>query len=141
MIGVRPLFSGCLAHNTAHEIAQAMSDVLAEQQYIFVAVNEMFGWRPEVRTGLVLREPIEVSHFGDDSQFVHVPFNDQDYICSISTQALTQQAAYDLRVDSFDLVRVTIYPSQVQIEHRVPAGGKLYWTLVPTGPVPVEDSE
>lgn len=135
----RLIFEGFLAHDTADTIADAMRSVLDDQLYTFVTANELFGFRPEVRVNLSLREPIEVVKYTDSLDgLIGVRFNDADYACSISTSMLTQQAARELPDQSIDWVFVTITTSGVQIRHRVPAGGRLWWTLTPTGPIPAE---
>lgn len=133
----RTIFDGYLTHDTADAIANAMRSVLNGKRYTFVAANELFGYRPEVRVNLELRDPITVDRYGD-RQHVMIRFNDQDYVCSIDTTVTTLREAQDLPEDSYDRVRVLVWRGRVQIEHRVLAGGKLWWTLVPTGPVPAE---
>jgi hypothetical protein len=136
----RVIFDGWLAHDTADQIASAMRSTLEGQLYTFVTVNEGFGYRPEVRTNLHLREPI-TARVVDEAKLVFVRFNDQDYVCSIDSRAETEVKAYALPDDSLDKVRITVYEREIRIEHRAPAGWRLLWTLAVTGPIPTEEED
>lgn len=131
----RLIFDGYLAHDTADRIAEGMRTVLDGQLYTFVTANELFDYRPEVRVNLDIREPIDV-RTPDGSDHTCVRFNDQNYVCSISTTARTENAAQKLPEKSCDRVHVVITTAHVQIRQCTPAGSRLWWTLTPTGPIP-----
>lgn len=136
MMQGRTLFSGYLCHDTAEQIADAFRQVLDGKEFTFVAVNEGHGYRPEVRPNCRVKEPISVGRYGDGGRYVVVRFNQHDYTSVITTAAQSQFDASKSKQPGPDWRYVHVTDRGIEIEHYAPAGFRLYWTLVTTGPIP-----
>jgi len=124
-------WSGMLTVKNIEQVANLLRHLLKEKRYTFIAANESFGFKPEVRTNQELKsgragnDPINVYYDEDSKRFAGFNICDSYGVWGCSTRL--QEDQYDNEFKNpylvFDLDRVTI-------THRAPAGHKLHWVAV-----------
>lgn len=121
-LATRSHWYGYLTVENAEAVADRIRLLIGDgQRYTWVATNEESGLRPQVRTSQVARE----IHVEDG----HVWVNDSYGLWGILTGAADREAAQRLPVDSNDLVRLHFAPDSLEIQHRAPAGVRLFWVI------------
>lgn len=142
----RNLFAGYLSVASADEIAEHMATVLWDDEagearpYTVVMANEIFGWKPEIRGGLRLKERPVAEHRSSDAGasvgiVVEVPDTGWQEAASIGSSISSwhadQKAAYDDATKR--KVHVAIYERAIYIRHHAMAGNAMWWVLAPHG--------
>lgn len=98
------------------------------QPYVWVATNELFGLRPEVRTGQVV-ETITVKRGTRDSgrEYGHLIVTDTHGVWGLSTEAADQRQAGQL--DERDRQFLSVERDRIRVEHHALGGNRLCWTI------------
>lgn len=122
---------GVLTISNVEQVADLLRRLLAGKNYTWVATNEGYAWKPEVRLsqrikpGWPDKDPITVHQH---ETWAHLIVCDTYGVWSLSTHSL--DGHYDGKFTdpyfSFERDRVTI-------THRVPAGHLCHWLLVVEG--------
>ena len=99
-----------------------------EKRYTFVACNEFFDFKPEVRTGQELKEDNPVSYWIDENNNppLHAGFNVNDSYGVWGLSTSQKENKYD---NEFNAPYVVFDYNQIKITLRAPAGHKIYWTV------------
>jgi hypothetical protein len=128
-------WEGWLTLDNLDDVAARITRLLTDQRYTFVAVNELFGHSPEVRTGNRLSGPLKV--YRDDG-YGGLHWSDNRYVTGLHTSVTTQaearaQAATD--EGRRRLTRVTFEPTfrdrgTLLTEQWTGAGSHLFWAFV-----------
>lgn len=128
----RHLWSGYLADDNVEKVVAYFRDLLPiDQRYTFTTVNELFGFRPEIRHERV--EKVDHDRIGQPlwdgkpSPFCGVTVVDTYGVGSIITRLATQPRYGDPVPPKFDSVRLDISDQQITAEHYAPAGHRLWW--------------
>jgi hypothetical protein len=128
-------WDGWLTLDNLDNVAARIQRMLTGQRFTFVAVNELFGDRPEVRTGNRLREPVRAyRHDG----WGGLSWSDSRYVTGLHTSVQTQEQAREMaRTDAGRkrLTSVSFEPSfrdrgTLLTEQWTGAGSRLYWAFV-----------
>jgi hypothetical protein len=128
-------WEGWLTLDNLDDVAARITRLLTDQRYTFVAVNELFGHSPEVRTGNRLTGPLSV--YREDG-YGGVSWSDSRYVTGLHTSVRTQAEARD-RASTDEgrrrLTRVTFEPSfrdrgTLLTEQWTIAGSHLFWAFV-----------
>lgn len=121
-------FHGYLTLENLDAVADRIRDLIGDgQHYTWVACNEGLGdYRPEVRTGQVAKTIEADRRDSDGKLYGSITVNDTYGVWGIHT-AVPDQAASPGSEVGFDLAYLRITRGQIQIEHRAPAGHRLYW--------------
>ena len=122
-----PNWHGMLTVKNIERVADLLRQLLNEKRYTFVAANECFDFRPEVRTNQKLEpstagDPISVYHDKDQGQFACFSVRDSYGVWGCSTNLQEESYDHEFKNPYFVFER-----NKVNITHRAPAGNKLYW--------------
>jgi len=123
-------FYATLCLENLEEVAQLILEELEGKTYTFVAANEFFKYKPDVRTNQRLKDEPFSLYFDDNNdppQFGGFHFSDSYGVWGLSTSQ--QEPDYD---PSFDNPHVAIeWDGTITMTHRAPAGNKIYWVISP----------
>jgi len=116
------MFSKTVTVKDIPEVASLIHEVLDGHKYVFVAVNEGFGYRPEVHTDQECRK---VSYWQNFESDIYAGLNvcDTYGVWGFST---TQIEGYDA---TYQNPFVTIEHRKIEITHRAPCGYLLRWLI------------
>lgn len=126
---------GYLTLENAEAVADRIRSMIGDgQRYTWVAANEIFGYKPEIRTGQVAKRIEFVSEkLSDGRSWAHLLVRDAYGTWGISTTAADQAAAHAM--DKKDATFLRFEYGRLTIEHYAPAGNHLWWAIA------VEDHE
>jgi hypothetical protein len=123
-------WSGYLALDNAHAVADRIKSMIGSgQRYTWVAVNEYFGHKPEVRTSQVATKvdfENDLQH-EDGSPWAHLTVVDTYGIWGLSTDAADEAAAAEAA--KRDRTVLTFERRKVTIELYAPAGNHMWWVV------------
>lgn len=129
--------SGFLALDNFDEVVKRIRSMIGNgQPYTWVAMNESFGLRAEVRASMVA-ETVRTTDDGldDGTPMSHLTVSDTYGVWGLSTTARDQAAARD--GDKFNHTYLhfehTKYGEKLTIEHNAPAGHRLCWVIAVEG--------
>ena len=123
---------GTLTLENLEEVAAMIGDLLDGKRYTFVACNEYFKFKPEVRTGQELNHKgatsgHAISTYFDNEQspprFGGFNIGDTYGVWGCSTASSAEGYHYD---PTYEAPHVSIDWGKVTITHRAPAGHLLY---------------
>ncbi|MBD3244967.1 MAG: hypothetical protein GF335_03165 [Candidatus Moranbacteria bacterium] len=124
---------GVLTIENLQQVADLLLQLLDGKRYTFVAANEFFRFKPEVRTGQTLShkgattgKAINVYYDEKENPPKHAGFNVGDTygVWGCSTNLATDE--YD---NEFNNPYFVFEYNKVTITHRAPAGHLLYWVV------------
>lgn len=123
-------WSGFLTLDNLDAVADRIRDLIGDgQPYAWMASNEGFGnYHPEVRTGQVARE-LNVKRFdADGTPTGDITVHDSYGLWWITTEAADQSTARKGQ-PHLDAAYLEVTHHHIVIEHKVPAGHRLYWVV------------
>lgn len=126
-------WSGYLTIENGEAVTERIRSLIGGgQRYTFVAVNDLFGDRPEVRTSQTAKS-VEHSFSGpydDGSRCVHLTVPDTYGVWGLHTGAADADAARRMRDDDRrDWVFLEFTHGKLAITHYAPSGNRLFWTI------------
>lgn len=118
---------GMLTVENIERVADLLRQLLKGKRYTFVAANEFFGFKPEVRTNQELKpsttgDPINVYYDKDGKRFAGFNVCDSYGVWGCSTSLQEEQYDHEFKNPYF-----VFEWNKVTITHCAPAGHKLYW--------------
>jgi hypothetical protein len=121
---------GMLTINNIEQVADLLRQLLSGKRYAFVSSNELFSFKPEVRTNQELKpsDPINVYYDKDGKRFAGFNVYDSYGVWGCSTSLQEEQYDHEFKNPYF-----VFNLDKVTITHRAPAGHKLYWVVVVEG--------
>lgn len=145
MLGRHLIHTTYLTFENLDEVGEAVRDVLWGKQFTMIAVNGLFGFRPEARSGQTLSEFTVRRYPTDafrDAPSAAIQMGDGGYYTSLHTWQSTQREAIDYaaeRPKSALLTAIEIVERQVMVFQYTAAGQPLYWLWTVEGdPWPIE---
>jgi hypothetical protein len=126
-------WSGYLTLDNFEAVADRLRKLLDGHPYTWVACNEGFGYRPEVRPGLLM-EKVAATLLAPDHG--HITVADTYGVWGLSAHWPTRADAY--AAGSYDeaikrgahvAFKSDRYGEQFSAEHFAPTGSRLYWTV------------
>lgn len=122
-------WAGYLALENAEAVATRIRSMIGDgQRYTWVAANEFFGYRPEVRTSQIADGvKFTTGDLEDGRQMAHITVPDTYGVWGLDTTAPTEDAARDASIH--DQVYLTFTRRVIEMALYVPAGHHLYWVL------------
>ncbi|MFF4417006.1 hypothetical protein ACFYY8_31180 [Streptosporangium sp. NPDC001559] len=127
-------WGGYLALDNLNLIADRIRMMIGEgQPYTWVAVNEAFSMRPQVRTSGVATSIEAGRLYGKEGEYGHLMVVDTDGVWSLCTSASNQRSANDSDNPVYSTPYLVFEGGQLTIDHRAPAGHRLCWVVAPEG--------
>lgn len=115
----RLLFAAPLTEDNIEVVRTLLDQVLAGKRYTMVTANELFHYKPEVRTGMTLRQgSVGLEGERGDGIGRRLVLDDEDYVTSLWTS-------------SSKGVDVIIHEDVVQVSQHAPGGNHIWWTWRP----------
>lgn len=134
---------GYLTLENAEAVAGRIRTMLDGKQYTWVACNEMGGYRPEVRTGMRLREGVKLSGSTLESgrKMAHITVCDTYGVWGLDTTVANQREAHETE-DRKRLTYLNIeehrWGDRIEIEFYSISGNHIWWVAT-VEPEPDED--
>lgn len=125
---IRPRWFGTLAIDNVEQVAAAIETVLADKSYTFVACNELFDFRPEVRTGQRLKKSNPVHTWIKEEKYAGLSVSDTYGVWGFSTNAI--EDVYD---PTFNNPYIVLDHGKLTVTHRALAGHLIYWCAAVEG--------
>lgn len=126
-------WSGDLTIENAPAVAERIRALIGSgQRYTWVAVNEYFGDRPEVRTGQVAKEVRQdvSGPYDDGERCAHIIVSDTYGSWGLHTGAASTTHARQMRdADERDWVLLEFTCNKIVMQHHAPAGNRLFWVV------------
>lgn len=127
-------WSGYLTLENFEAVAARLRTMLDGRPYTWVACNEGFGYRPEVRPGLRM-DKVEANLLAPDHG--HLMVRDSYGVWGLSTSWPTRTAVYESGVTCDEAVKrgphvgfkSDRYGEQFSAEHFALIGARLFWTV------------
>lgn len=136
-------FSGYLVEETVLKFVETLKALLQNKYFTFIAVNEAFGTRPEVRTNQLLRgrstspgsyqtypigsaDNIGMSEAHTDYGFRTITICDSYGVASLSSGG-SRETYFEFKPATIDS------PDHVEITFKAGGGNTITWYIYPTG--------
>ena len=124
---------GCLTLENLDAVTARLRLLLDGKRYTFVAGNEIFGFKPEVRTGQRAEKIVrEVLTLNDGRKMAHITVCDTYGVWGLHS-LVPDLAAARAYQSTAEMVRDAGYlifrHDRLEIEHHAPGGNKLFWTV------------
>lgn len=122
-------WSGYLTLDNAAAVTERIRSMIGDEQpYTWVAANEYFGYRPEVRTGQTAKDiGLDTEREVAGEPWAHISVLDSYGVWGFHTTAATQAEARDMDVKQRTLL--TFERGKLTVELYAPAGNHMFWVI------------